>query len=68
MVRTSLGALAALAIAALVGVVALLPQPGVAEAQSHSATRTFQQDWAAPRRRSPGHHHRQQLRRRRPDR
>ena len=48
MVRISLGAIAALAVAALVGAVALLAQPGVIEAQSHSATRTFQQDWASP--------------------
>ena len=48
MIRTSLGALAALAIAAMMGALALLAQPGVIEAQSHSATRAFQQDWAAP--------------------
>ena len=48
MIRTSLGALTALAFAALVGAVTLLVQPGVVEAQSHSATRAFQQDWAAP--------------------
>ena len=48
MIRTSLGALAALAIAAMVGALALLAQPGAVEAQSHSATRTFQQDWASP--------------------
>ena len=48
MIRTSLGAFAALAIAAMVGAVALLAQPGAVEAQSHSATRTFQQDWASP--------------------
>ena len=48
MVRISLGAIAALAVAALVGAVALLAQPGVIEAQSHSATRAFQQDWASP--------------------
>ena len=48
MIRNSLGAFAALAIAAMVGAVALLAQPGAVEAQSHSATRTFQQDWASP--------------------
>ena len=32
----------------MVGALALLAQPGAVEAQSHSATRTFQQDWAAP--------------------
>ena len=48
MIRTTLGALAALAIAALVGAVALFAQPDVAEAQSQSATWTFQQDWAMP--------------------
>ena len=46
--RTFLGALAALAIAAMVGAIALLAQPEVVEAQSHSANRTFQQDWASP--------------------
>ena len=53
LIRTPLGAIAALAIAALaiaaiVGAVPLLAQPDDVEAQSHSATRTFQQDWAAP--------------------
>ena len=48
MIRTYLGALAALAIAAMVGALALLAQPGVVEAQSHSANRTFQRTWAAP--------------------
>ena len=48
MIRTPLGAIAALAIAAIVGAVPLLAQPDGVEAQSHSATRTFQQDWAAP--------------------
>ena len=38
----------ALAIAAMVGALALLAQPDVVEAQSHSATRAFQQDWASP--------------------
>ena len=46
-IYTFLGALAALAIAAMVGAVALLAQPGAVEAQSHSASRTFQQDWAS---------------------
>ena len=44
MIRTFLGALTALAIAATVGAVALLAQPGVVEAQSHSASRAFQRD------------------------
>ena len=48
MIRISLGACAALAIAAMVGALALLAQPDVVEAQSHSATRTFQQNWASP--------------------
>ena len=38
----------ALAIAAMVGAVVLLAQPDVVEAQSHSATRTFQRTWASP--------------------
>ena len=48
MIRISLGAFAALAIVAMVGALALLAQPGVVEAQSHSASRTFQRTWAAP--------------------
>ena len=48
MIRISLGALAALAIAAMVGDVALLAQPDVVEAQSQSASRAFQRTWAAP--------------------
>ena len=48
MIRISLGAFAALAIVAMVGAVALWAQPDVVEAQSHSATRTFRQNWAAP--------------------
>ena len=47
MIRISLGAFAALAIVAMVGALALLAQPGVVEAQSPSATRTFRQNWAA---------------------
>lgn len=46
MVRTYLGAITALAI--LVGIAALLAQPGAVEAQSHSATRSFPANWAAP--------------------
>ena len=46
MVRTYLGAITALAI--LVGIATLLAQPGAVEAQSHSATRSFPADWAAP--------------------
>ena len=38
----------ALAVAAVVGAVALWAQPGALEAQSHTATRTFQQAWAMP--------------------
>ena len=38
----------ALAIVAMVGALALLAQPDVVEAQSHSATRAFQLDWASP--------------------
>ncbi len=49
MIRTSLGAFAALAIAAVFGAVALLGQSGGVEAQSHSATRSFAVDWSAPR-------------------
>ena len=48
MIRIFLGALAALAIAAMVGALALLAQPDVVEAQSHSASRAFQRTWAAP--------------------
>ena len=48
MIRISLGAFAALAIVAMVGALALLAQPGVVEAQSQSASRTFRQNWAAP--------------------
>ena len=48
MIRISLGAFAALAIVAMVGALALLAQPDVVEAQSHSASRTFRQNWAAP--------------------
>ena len=48
MIRISLGALAALAIAAMVGALALLAQPDVVEAQSQSASRAFQRTWAAP--------------------
>ena len=48
MIRTFLGTLAALAIVAMVGALALLAQPGDVEAQSHSASRTFRQNWAAP--------------------
>ena len=46
MIRTNL--VAALAIAASVGIAALLAQSGVVETQSHSATRSFPADWAAP--------------------
>ena len=48
MIRISLGALAALAFAAMVGAIALLTPPGVVEAQAHSGSRTFQRTWAAP--------------------
>ena len=48
MTRTSLGVPAALAIAAMMGAAALLAQPVVVEAQSHSASRAFQQTWASP--------------------
>ena len=48
MIRTSMGAVAALAIAAVVGAAALLTQPGAVDAQSHSASRAFQRTWAAP--------------------
>ena len=48
MIRISLGAVAALAFAAMVGAIALLTPPGVVEAQSHSASRAFQRTWAAP--------------------
>ena len=47
MIRTSLGTIAALAIAAIVGAAALLAQPGAVDAQSHSANRAFQRTWAA---------------------
>ena len=48
MIRISLGALAALAFAAMVGAIALLTPPGGVEAQSQSASRAFQRTWAAP--------------------
>ena len=48
MIRISLGALAALVCAVMVGVAALLAQPVAVEAQSHSASRSFQRSWAAP--------------------
>ena len=48
MIRISLGALSALAFAAMVGAIALLTPPGVVEAQSHNASRAFQRTWAAP--------------------
>ncbi len=49
MIRTSLGAAAALAIAAVLGAAALLGQSGLVDAQSHSATRSFAVSWSAPR-------------------
>ena len=48
MIRTYLGVFTVLAIAVMIGTVGLLAQPDTAEAQSHSATRSFQQSWAAP--------------------
>ena len=48
LIRTSLGTIAALALAAVVGATALLAQPGAVDAQSHSASRAFQRTWAAP--------------------
>ena len=48
LLRTSLGTIAAAAMAAVVGVTMLLAQPGAVDAQSHSASRAFQQVWAAP--------------------
>ena len=48
MIRIALGALAAMAIAAVVGALALLSQPGDVEAQAQSASRAFQRTWAAP--------------------
>ena len=48
MIRIFLGAVAALAFAAMVGTIALLTPPGVVEAQSHSGSRAFQRTWAAP--------------------
>ena len=48
MVRTYLGAIAALAVTTSVAIAALLAQPGAVEAQSHSATRSFSAGWAAP--------------------
>ena len=46
LLRTSLGTIVAMA--AVVGVTMLLAQPGAVDAQSHSASRAFQQVWAAP--------------------
>ena len=48
MIRTTLGAISVLAMAAMVGVVAFLVQPGAVETQSHSANRSFQPTLAAP--------------------
>ena len=44
----NLAAIAVLAIITALGIAALLAQPGAAEAQSHSATRSFPADWVAP--------------------
>ena len=48
MIRKNLVAIAALAIATSAGIAVLLAQPGAVETQSHSATRSFPADWAAP--------------------
>ena len=40
--------MASLAISIVVGALGLLAQPEALEAHSHSATRSFQKDWAAP--------------------
>ena len=48
MIRISLGAIGALAMAAVVGVAALVAQPADVEAQAPTASRAFQQTWAAP--------------------
>ena len=46
--RIHIGIIVSLAIGIAAGALGLLAQPGALEAQSHSATRSFQQDWAAP--------------------
>ena len=48
MIRSSLRAITALAVVAVLGMAALLAQNSVAEAQSHSARRSFGAAWAAP--------------------
>ena len=48
MIGRNLVAIAALGVITLVGIAALLAQPDAVEAQSHSATRSFPTDWAAP--------------------
>ena len=48
MIGRNLVAIAALGVITLVGIAALLAQSGAVEAQSHSATRSFPTDWAAP--------------------
>ena len=48
MTRISLGAFTVLAVVAVLGIMALLAQSDGAEAQSHSALRSFEANWAAP--------------------
>ena len=48
MVRATLGALSSLAVGTAVVLLVLLGQPGAVDAQSHSASRTFQASWASP--------------------
>ena len=46
--RIHIGIIVSMAIGIAAGALGLLAQPGALEAQSHTATRSFQQDWAAP--------------------
>ena len=48
LIRVTLGTSSGLAIGAFMIVLALLGQPGAVDAQSHSASRTFQASWASP--------------------
>ena len=48
LIRNPMGTVAALLCALMVGAAALAAQSGTVEAQSHSGTRSFQSDWAAP--------------------
>ena len=46
--RINWGVIVSLATSIVAGALGLLAQPDALEAQSHTATRSFQQGWAAP--------------------